>query len=166
MDRIPNRLVLTGSVAAVLYRMLDGCFTLPASGVAVPAGLGLTLFWLLLQTAAVLAVFYPLYKLGVLGAGDVKLYGMSAAFLDSGDCMAFLAGSLVFAAMAALCKLLWQRNLRERLSYFLSYLVDVLRLGSFKLYCKALSPAGERQSSLHMAGPMLAGLLCHMLGLY
>lgn len=120
----------------------------------------------MLRAGAVFAVSYPLYKLGMLGAGDVKLYSMSTAFLTGEDCVAFLAGSLLFAAAAACVKLFTQRNLWERLGYFCSYLVDVLRQRDWRLYLEEAGFAQKKKASLHLAGPMLAGLLFHMLGVY
>ncbi len=121
---------------------------------------------LLVQTGAVFMVLYLVYRIGVLGAGDVKLYCMSAVFLDSGDFFSFLTASFSFAAAIALLKLIYQKNARERLYYFCSYVVDVARLGRFKLYWEDTDVRMRKQAGLHMAGPMLAGLLFHMCGLW
>ncbi|MGN1148526.1 MAG: prepilin peptidase [Lachnospiraceae bacterium] len=165
MDKIPNALVLLGTILASVYRVTRCIVESRGTGGVIPAlvtELGLLLLWM----GIVFMVLYPFYMLGMLGAGDVKLYCMSAAFLKGKDCLTFFAGSMLLAAAIALLKLLYQKNIRERLYYFCSYLVDILRLGSFRLYFDGADWKTKRRASLHMAGPMLAGLLLHVCGVY
>lgn len=165
MDKIPNALVLLGMMLAAAYRTVWCVLKLREAGGLMPA-LAAELGLLLLRVGIVFAILYPFYMLGMLGAGDVKLYCMSAAFLKGKDCIIFFAGSMLLAAVLALLKLLYQKNIRERLYYFCSYLVDTIRIGSFRLYFGGADWKTRRRASLHMAGPMLAGLLLHMCGVY
>lgn len=90
--RIPNALVLTGALAALTLHTV-----LPAGeGFAsqLPGGLGLA-------TSAAglglcLLLFFPLFALGFLGAGDVKLMAMVGAFLGP-DALPGLAISIALA---------------------------------------------------------------------
>ena len=153
---------MLGFGSALLYRGIQCAWGL-FEQISVLTLLTETGFWLLRILLLFLGT-YPLYCLRMLGAGDVKLLGMSAAFLSGWECKIFLFGSLLFAAAASLFKLFVCRNGKERMWYFCSYMADVLRFGRFDLYFE-----GERskKASLHMAGPMLAGLLsCIFLVLY
>lgn len=142
-DKIPNALILTGLVLAC------GCQT-------AQNGMGL----LCIRTLLVLILFYPLYMLGMLGAGDVKLYCMSAAFLAGKDCIIFFSISLLFSAAAALLKMLFLGNLRERIHYFCSYAVDVAKKGKLLFYQKGIA-FEKKNGGLHMTGPMLAGYILY-----
>ena len=164
-DRIPNVLVITGAVLAVVYRLLVCCLDTGAGqalSVALAAGLGGMLLWM----GIVFILLYPFYKLGMLGAGDVKLYSVAAAFFAGKNCMGFLAVSMVIAAVLALFKLLYEKNVRDRLFYFCSYLADVLKYGSFRLYLREADVSEHKRASLHMAGPMLLGCICYLCNMY
>lgn len=119
-------------------------------------------FWLLdwgellLRTGSVFFIFFFLYRLGMLGAGDVKLFALSAAMLEKGDCIPYLSASMVAAALAAVVRLAADRNAGERIYYFCSYVAEVVRFRRFRLY---LSGEERCRYSVHMAGPMLAGLV-------
>lgn len=143
-DRIPNALVLTGLLPACVYQALQG-------------GIGL----LCIRMVLVLFFLYPLYMPGMLGAGDIKLYCMSAAYLGGRDCILFFSLSLLCTAAASFLKMLFLGNLRERICYFFSYVVDVVRKRRFTLYQKGI--CFERgKGTLHMTGPMLIGFLLYL----
>lgn len=63
--RIPNRLVLLGILVASLFAGFAG---------------GKAILWGAMGLSAALAVFYPIYAAGWLGAGDVKLMGLVGGF--------------------------------------------------------------------------------------
>lgn len=154
-DRIPNKFILFGLCVAAVWWIAQ-CIGLEA-----PLEESCRL---LFRMGGVCLLFFLPYRLGMLGAGDVKLFTLSAAFLDGKDCVAFLAGSMLFAGLASIAKMAAQRNVKERMYYFCSYLADVIRLGKCGLYLE--TEQDRKRVSLHMAGPMLAGLLCHICGFY
>lgn len=110
----------------------------------------------------VTAGLYLLYMLGMLGAGDVKLCGMAVLFLDFRQGLLFLTMGFLMAGIAAFAKMLLYGNLRERISYFCSYVAEILRTGKVGLYFREELSLVEKQAVLHMAGPLLAGLLVCM----
>ena len=70
--------------------------------------------------ASVLPAFllmYPLYVIGALGAGDVKLFVMIGSFLTVGEFLSVLAGAFVIGAAFSLIKLAAEKNGRERFRY-------------------------------------------------
>ncbi|MDE5802978.1 MAG: prepilin peptidase [Lachnospiraceae bacterium] len=143
-DKIPNALILTGLLLACGYQ-------------AAQNSIGLLCVRILL----VLILLYPLYMLGMLGAGDVKLYCMSAAFLAEKDCLIFFSFSLSLSAAAALLKMLFLGNLRERIHYFCLYVADVAKNGKLLFYQNGIV-FEKKKSGLHMTGPMLLGFLLYL----
>ena len=99
--RIPNRLVLWGTVGGVLLNSM-----LPAGAglFQQPFG-GLGLLQSLAGAAAGLALLLPMYLLRALGAGDVKLMAMCGAFLGpdavlEAALLTFLCGGVLALAAA------------------------------------------------------------------
>ncbi|MBD9425750.1 prepilin peptidase [Pseudomonas sp. PDM15] len=92
--RIPNYLLLTGLLLGILTRAYAGGWSGLAEG-----GLGLLTGF---------ALFLPMYLLGGMAAGDVKLMGVTGFFLDPYSAMwaafvSVIAGSLIGLAMIVLC---------------------------------------------------------------
>ncbi len=90
--RIPNYVILGMTIAGIGWRMYDE---------RAPGAL-----WYLGQAVLVMAVLYPFFKTGGLGAGDVKLIGVTAGYLPAEKILGFLFCSLLVAALISLFKIL------------------------------------------------------------
>lgn len=76
----------------------------------------------LIRMAAVAAFWFPLFRLRMIGAGDVKLMALMAGYLGLiSGAHAVLYGFLIGAVLAFL-KMLIRGNLYQRLIYFLAYI--------------------------------------------
>ena len=82
---------------------------------------GLAVGGYLLRVSVYTAVLFPLYMLRMVGAGDIKLMTVMAGFLGWGSGLKAIVYGCVAGAFLALVKLLFQRNLRQRLNYLLAY---------------------------------------------
>lgn len=148
--RIPNLLI----TAMFLYGMIWRFFREGAGGVAA----------FVAQAMAVICLFYALFRLGALGAGDIKLFGVTAGFLPFKKILTFLFISLLFAAIISLLKLWKKKYFWERLQYFAGYLVDVCKSGRWRLYLES----GEENPDVGicLSGPILFSLLLYLGGVY
>ncbi len=149
-NRIPNYLiVLMGIGGAVRLLLRDGW-----SGM-------LGYLWI---AGLVMAILYPVFKIGGLGAGDVKLLGITAGYLPFKKILVFLFFSLLFAAILSLLKM-WKRNyFTERLKYLIAYLTDVIKSGSWQLYLA--NEADKTAVGICLSGPILVSILLYMGGGY
>lgn len=111
----------------------------------------------------VILVFYPLFKIGCLGAGDVKLFGVCAGFFPPGKILSFLFFSLLISAGISLFQMLLKKDLKERFQYLGEYLLDVLKSGRFKLYVENLQ---RRPAGICLSGPVLCSALLYWGGIY
>lgn len=112
----------------------------------------------------VIAAFYPLFRLGTLGAGDVKLFGVCAGYLPGGKILKFLFFSMLFAAIISLIRIIRQPDPKERFLYFCEYIRDVAESGRWKLYFE--DKQEQRRAGICLAGPILLSALLYMGGLY
>lgn len=90
--RIPNRLMLGMLLWGVVHAGLKDSFR------GILMFLGITVLTVL--------VLFPLYSVGKVGAGDVKLVALCCGFLGKGCVVYFLFVMLSIAALLALLKLL------------------------------------------------------------
>lgn len=67
-------------------------------------------------------VFFPLFQIGALGAGDIKLFSLIGCFLPMKEAFSCMVVAFFVAAAYSLLRLLWKKNLVKRMQYGLSYL--------------------------------------------
>lgn len=120
--RIPNRLVLGGAAAGLAFQALltpgAGLFSSPFGGLGLLdglAGLGLGL-----------ALLLPMYMLGAMGAGDVKLMAMSGAFLGPHQILGAVLLTLIAGGVLALTVALASGQLGQVLSNLRQLLLHAL----------------------------------------
>ena len=148
--KIPNYLIAAMILAGVPWRVLEEG---PWSAMQFA-----------LQVILIGGLLYPLFKIGAIGAGDVKLFGVAAGYLPFEKIFAFLFISLLIAAILSLVKLWQNNNFRERLHYFAEYFADILKSGSWRLYLENGKDSPEIR--LCLSGPAFLSLLLYLGGIY
>lgn len=148
--KIPNGLVAVMALTGMAFRFRrDGA-------VGVPLYLG--------EAATIVALLYFLYKISVVGAGDVKLLGAAAGYLPFNKIFLFSFVSLLIAAIISLVKLLVNKNFRERLSVFFGYLEDIAKKGALLSY--PVTEGEKKAATVCLSGPVLLSLLLCLGGVY
>lgn len=148
--RIPNRLLAMMLAWSIICRFREDSWI----GVAA----------LLLQGTLLLALAFPLYRIGSVGAGDCKLIALCCGFLQREYIFSFLFSMLLFAAIFSIFKLVRNHMTMERLRYFVSYVSEVHRSGRWSLYVCDQRELGR--VGICMSGPVFLGLLLHLGGVY
>lgn len=118
----------------------------------------------LLQALLLLGLLYPLFKLGMLGAGDVKLFGICAGYFSYDRIVYFLFVSMLLAAIVSLFKLIIEQNASERFAYLGDYFWEVMRTGQWQLY--ADNRKDDCSTAIPLAGPVLVSVLLYIGGAY
>lgn len=148
--RIPN-LLLAGTLVIGLAEAFGG-------------GGGREVLFFLIRMAVVILTLYPFFRIGTVGAGDVKLLGVCAGYFPSDKILLFLFFSMLLSAAFSLMKLWREKNVKERFAYLGEYLTDVIRTGNLRLYFKnkkELNAAG-----ICLSGPILISAMMHWGGIY
>lgn len=148
--RIPNFLLITMGLVGLIYN------------IAITGIQGGLVF--LIESAVVMLLMYPLFKIGVLGAGDVKLYGLCAGYLPRDKFLFFLFLSLLVAAIISLIKMIKESNAVERMSYLCEYVLEVVQSGNFRLYME--NEKERKASGICLAGPIFCSVLLYIGGIY
>lgn len=112
----------------------------------------------------IMLLLYPLFKIGVLGAGDIKLYGVCAGYFPWNRFLYFFFLSMLIAAIFSLIKLLKESNVLERVSYLCQYIGDVVKTGAFGLYME--NERERKRCGICMAGPILLSVFLYIGGVY
>lgn len=113
------------------------------------------------------ALLYPLFIIGGLGAGDVKLLSVVGCFLTIKESIWCLGLSFLLGAAISLLKMTVERNFLERMKYFLSYVVDVFNSGEWKLYEEDGRDRKKRkEGKIHFSVPVLLGMVIYKGGIY
>lgn len=150
-DRIPNGFLATGIIVGLIgsYRCGPGLFCSAASA---------SLAFLLL---------YPLFKIGTLGAGDLKTLIMTGCFLTVEEFLTVLAAAFAVGGALSLIKLFAERNGRERFACLLSYMAEVTREGHWKLYEENTEEdqGAYDRNKIHFTIPILLGAALRIGGL-
>lgn len=117
-----------------------------------------------LVTVVVLFVLYPLFRIGGLGGGDVKLLSVCAGYFPVSKIVQFLFVSMLISAVFSIIPLLKEGNVRERVTYFCSYCAAVARSGKWQLYLPEKS--GGKFRGVCMSGPIFCSVLLCLGGVY
>lgn len=148
-SRIPNYLIVLMSVFGAGY-----CFQMG----------GLTeMLCYFGKAVVIMLLLFPFFRIGTIGAGDIKLLGVTAGYLPFEKILIFLFVSLLIAAVISLIKMCKNGQFMKRLQYLWEYLTNVVQSGRWRLY-----PEKEnRQSSvICLSGPVLLSLLLYVGGIY
>ena len=148
--RIPNLLILL----ILLWGMGRGVYQKSLCG----AGEYLMIL------AAVVFLLYPIFQIGGLGAGDVKLLCTCAGFFPVDKVISFLFMSLLISAVFSIVKLVKERNLQDRIAYFLKYVKSVVKNGKWSQYLPQKDL--KKLSGICMSGPILCSVLLGLGGVY
>jgi prepilin peptidase CpaA len=147
--RISNLLILSGIVLGIAYSIYNYSYKAALES--------------LLCMAIVFIVFYPFYKLGGLGAGDVKLFMMTGCFIRNESLLNFIFVTMIIAAAISIVKLIVFREARERFIYLGQYIRKIIltrAVGDYKV------DKGNKRALIRIAVPAFISLLLMYSGVY
>ena len=145
--RIPGSVSIAGLVISQIYAL---CST----------GSVTYAMFALISGIMVLVILYPLFAIGGLGAGDIKLMMMLPGFMGIRTSVCAIMYSFVFCALIGIVLLYIRGNLMFRLTEVKNYITAVRMSGKISRY--ETFPSGVKNASLsnriHFTVPLLAGV--------
>ena len=106
-------------------------------------------------------LLFPLYKIGTLGAGDIKLFSMLGIYFSFMETVFCIFSAFCIGAVIAFLILIWRRNLKERLFHFIYYIKDFFSTGYFKYYY-AENDYENAKSQMHFSLPIFLSVLFYV----
>lgn len=148
--RIPNELLLTMGAfgAAESFR----------------GGGAESVLYFIMKAVLVAMLLYPIFRIGAIGAGDVKLFGICSGFISKDRVLYFLFFSMLAAAIFSIIKMCIKKNFRERLHFLCRYLAKTAKDGKISAYFSGEEE--KRAAGLCLSGPILCSILMHMGGIW
>lgn len=144
--KIPNHLILIGMAAGIMRLIVkEDLFDILAylPGIILPV-----------------ILFYPAYKVGGIGAGDLKLFSVLGFYFPFMQSMLCIFTSLFLAALLSLVKMTYYQNLTERMEYLFSYLKESILSGKFQYYYKDQENGkSSKRAQIHLAAPIFVAAL-------
>lgn len=116
------------------------------------------------EAALIICLLYPFFKIGTLGAGDIKLLGASSGYFLFSKVLIFLFVSLLISAIYSLFKMCKEKSIQERMRYLFRYIGDVVKSGNWKLYIE--DKAERHRNGICLSGPVFISVLLHIGGVY
>lgn len=124
---------------------------------------------LLITPVLVLVILFPLFIIGAIGAGDIKLLCTLALVYTFKDLLIIFFFSLICGAVIGLIKVCIYRNLGERFKYMFAY-INQLNIslwmqgakGLEKSYIDGLDKNMVKKAGIHYSLPILVGLIIYV----
>ena len=121
-------------------------------------------FGFAISIALVTLMLFPLFRLGMLGGGDVKLIASSAGFFSGKETVIFVISVFLISAVPALVKILRTRSIRERFGYFSGYVRRSVAGRKARVYLD--NREEKKKAGIALSGPILMSALLHWGGVY
>lgn len=148
--KIPNVLLLAMGIAGAA----DGYL----------CGGAINILFFMLKSVSVILMLYPVFRIGAIGAGDIKLLGICSGFVSKDRILYFLFFSMLAAAIFSVIKMCIKNNFKERLYYLCRYILNSVKSGGPAIYFA--SEEEKRSAGLCLSGPILCSVLMHMGGIW
>lgn len=153
-DRIPNGLIVFGIVIGFFSRFMENGW----QGIFSACVIILISF----------CILYPFFRIGGIGAGDVKLLLTTGSFFSADEQLHVMMFSFIIGAILSIEKMISEDNFKERMLYLFSYMMDVLRTGQWKLYGE--NPDTDsfkyKRNKIHFALPVFLSVMLGLGGIF
>ncbi|MGN0482204.1 MAG: prepilin peptidase [Lachnospiraceae bacterium] len=143
--KIPNALILSG----LLVGSAGQLYFHGLKGFAAAWWQLWTIFW----------VLFFLFRMRAIGAGDLKLFIMSGLFLQKQDIFPCMISAFLCGAGFAVLKMVSEKNMKERFSYFFHYMKTCVQTRTLQHY---RPKTVEASCMIHFSLPIFLGSLIYL----
>lgn len=139
--RIYNKVLLIGLLSGCLYNVITEGLFLAMKGL-----IGLLIPFFLL---------FPFFCLRAIGAGDIKLLCVIAQFLTPKQTITFLIVSFMAGGVLSICKMILEKNGKDRIKTFFFYLKKCFQTKKIDKYQSEWKASKEQKKAvIHFSIPI------------
>lgn len=114
-------------------------------------------------------ILFPIYKIGGIGAGDIKLFAMMGFYFTFKETVFCISLTFILGAVFSVISFIRYKNFMERITYLFSYLKDFFLTGYFQHYYSNFHKnqnkhLEEYKSKIHLAIPVFLSVLLYVGG--
>lgn len=151
--KIPNILILIGCCYGIVRLLYHQDILKALPGIVFPV-----------------IVLFPLYKIGTIGAGDIKLLSMLGFYFSFMETMFCIFLAFILGAVISIISFIRYENFFERMTYLFSYLKECFDTGHLRYYYldsqgKQISHSAENKTKIHLAIPIFFSVLLYVGGI-
>lgn len=143
--KIPNILLLAGTAVGSVCRWQAGGAEALLQGYV--------------RMAFLITIFFLLFQMRALGAGDIKLLAMASLFLENEDCLYAILWTFLVGSVLSICKMMKEGNVKERFQYFFQYLNRCVVTQKIERY---RSVNVDKSCTIHMSLAILVGHIVYL----
>lgn len=153
--RIPNLFILLGFISGIFYRIV---WSGERNYLSIFIGIIIPFF-----------IFFPLFVMRAMGAGDIKLFMMTGTFFTIGENFKCMVIAILIGGVIALAKVLFHKNIGERMRGLFAYMRTVYRYAvagnSYEIpYMDSKDEDTIRTAGVKFSLPILLGAIIVMGG--
>jgi len=151
--KVPNYITFPMIFSGWIY----SCIAYGMAGDGWYVGLG----WSLAGTVVGLALLLPLYSIGGMGAGDVKLLAGVGAWVYCEDTFYGFAFTVVIGALIAIGQILYKRGVKKHGSQFMSILNEIITIKNPDTLAQIAADRKPTMTLLPYGIPMAIGTIMY-----
>ena len=148
--KIPNILILVMFITGIIR----ACF------ISEPLSIPFMLIRMLLTAV----IFYPVFVIGALGAGDIKLLAVCCGYMNGTRAIWFIFMTFSIAAVAGVIGLIHRKEIGKRIRRLIIYVKNYLKTGKVERY--HCNTEAALHAGVALAGPMFVSALLGVGGFY
>ncbi|MBR5578794.1 MAG: prepilin peptidase [Lachnospiraceae bacterium] len=143
---IPNKLIILGFILGIIRLIIGkeiGELLLYLPGILIP-----------------ILLFYPIFKIGGIGGGDLKLFSMMGIYLSFWQLIYSILLTFIIAAFLSWFQMILNHNFKQRISYLFSYIQQIIKSGTIHYYYPDTEQEEViKKTKIRLAGPILLAVL-------
>ena len=144
--KIPNILIVAGIITGIIRIFIrDGAWEifLYIPGIILPFSL-----------------LYPIYKIGGIGAGDIKLLSLLGFYLSFSQLIFSIFTAFLIGAILAIFKMIYYHNFLERFIYLVSYIREISKSGKIHYYKQNTEKEeAMKKTTIGLAAPIFLAVM-------